>query len=324
MALLPKATIALTLLSIPVFAQPAPPDPNAPTTIPVEPDKPGKKPDIATPEAGASPEKVDKAKQVAKKAALTPIIPSPNNPTQPAFQLYVEIDPPILAIGAVFAAARLVRTQSAFCAPLCGTMPDSVISGPFASLDKLTAGYYSAGWSTASDIGLYGLGAAAAVVLFADEGFLDTINDAVVIGESVLSANAVASVMTLAAGRPRPFLYSTKAPESVRTSADAGLSFLSSHTSMSFALTASLAVTERRLHPGSPRAKIILAAGLAISSFIGLARVESGYHFITDVIGGAVVGSSLGVLIPSLHNSPVHVVPVANPNGGGLGLQGTF
>jgi membrane-associated phospholipid phosphatase len=93
---------------------------------------------------------------------------------------------------------------------------------------------------------------------------------------------------------------------------------------MAFALTTSLAVAERRLHPGSPRAKIILGVGLAISSFIALARVESGYHFITDVIGGAVVGSSLGLLIPSMHNSPVHVVPVPNDNGAGVGLQGTF
>ena len=56
----------------------------------------------------------------------------------------------------------------------------------------------------------------------------------------------------------------------------------------------------------------------------------AGYHFITDVVGGAVVGSSIGVLVSSVHKSPVHVVPVVNHDaagnlsGAGLGLSGTF
>src|SRR4051812_16478516 len=113
MASLHKVALALTLLGISTraIAQPAPePAPNPNSTTPVSPDKPGGKPDIATPDANASPEKVDEAKEVAKKAALTPIVTSPNNPTRPAFQLYVEIDPPILAVGTVFALARLTKT----------------------------------------------------------------------------------------------------------------------------------------------------------------------------------------------------------------------
>lgn len=324
MALLHQATLAVTLfaLSTHALAQPAPTAPNPPpTTTPVTPDKPGSQPDIATPAPDASPQKIEDAKAVAKKAALTPILPSPNNPTRPAFQLYAEIDPPILAVGTVFALARLVKTQPAFCAPVTGTMCDR---GTLNSLDKLTAGYFSSGWSTASDLGLYGLGLATAALLFSDEGFLDTLNDGVVIAEATLGATAVASVMTLAAGRPRPFLFGTKAPESVRNSPDAGLSFLSSHTAMAFAITTSLYVTEKRLHPDSARAKIILGVGLAVSSFVGIGRIESGYHFITDVVGGAVVGSSLGILIASIHSSPVHIVPVVSDTQKGVGLSGSF
>lgn len=317
MALPRKAALALTLIGLTTsaFAQPSPSDP--PTTTPVSPDRPGSKPDIATPDANANPDKVNEAKEVAKKAALTPLIPSPNNPTQPAFQLYLQIDPPILAVGTVFALARLVKTQPAYCAPQCD-------SSSLNAIDKLTAGYYSAGWSSASDFALYGLGAIAAGLLISDEGVLDALNDGVVIAESTLGATAVASIMTLAAGRPRPFLYSTKAPLSVRNSADAGESFLSSHTAMAFAITTSLYVTEKRLHPTSARSKIILGAGLALSSFIGVARIEAGYHFITDVVGGAVVGASLGVLIASIHNSPVHVVPVVSDTQKGVGISGSF
>jgi membrane-associated phospholipid phosphatase len=141
--------------------------------------------------------------------------------------------------------------------------------------------------------------------------------------------------MTLAAGRPRPFLYGDpavpsgyKAPLSIRNGADAGLSFLSSHTAEAFAITTSLFIAERRLHPGATRPKIILGAGLVVASAIGVARVMAGYHFITDVVGGAVVGSSLGVLIASVHGSPVKVVPVVGdtPSGrqAGLAIHGSF
>src|SRR5215467_14213197 len=199
-------------------------------------DPPRPAPDIAPPAPDAPPAKVEHAKEVAQTAALTPIVPNPDEATKPAFLLYAEIDPPVLAVGAVFAYGRRYKTEPASCAPAC----------------------YSASWSTASDYMLYGLGAATATLLVVDEGVLDALNDGVVVGEATLSATAVASIMTLAAGRPRPFLYgdpndptSFKAPLSIRNSADAGLSFLSSHTAMAFAITTSLYVAEHRLHPTS-------------------------------------------------------------------------
>lgn len=278
---------------------------------------------IAPPAPDAPPAKVEDAKQVAKKAELTPIITHPDEPTRPAFLLYAEIDPPILATGTVFALARLTRTQQAFCAPQC-TPSNAALNG----LNQLTAGYYSASWSKASDYLLYGLGAGTAATLVIDEGVLGALNDGVVVGEATLSATAVASVMTLAAGRPRPFLYGDKAPESVRKSGDASLSFLSSHTAEAFAMVTSLYIAERRLHPLSHRPTWILGIGLGVASTIGVARVMSGYHFITDVVGGAVVGSSLGVLVASVHGSPVKVVPVVNdtPKGAepGVGISGNF
>ncbi len=220
----------------------------------------------------------------------------------------------------MFATSRLIRQQAAYCAPECTDRTQ------INALDRLTAGWYSATWSTASDFELYGMGAASLVLLLSDEGLLNTLNDAVVIGEATLSATAVATIMTLAAGRPRPFLYSEKAPLSVRNSADAGLSFLSSHTSEAFALASSIYVAEKRLHPHGNKRKWVLGIGLTAASAVAVSRVFAGYHFITDVVGGAVVGSSLGVLIGSLHGSPVHVVPVVNPETktSGLGLSGSF
>jgi membrane-associated phospholipid phosphatase len=274
--------------------------PTAPTTAPDDP-------------------KVEKARQEAKRAELTPIVPSPKDVTKPAFQLYAETDLPLLGIGIVMAATRLVRTQPAYCAPLCDKTTLNAV-------DATTAGFYDATWAIASDVGLYGLMGLAAVGLAIDEGFLPALNDAVVVAESALSAVAVSSLATLAAGRPRPFLYGENAPLDVRNSADAGLSFVSSHASVTFAIAVSTYITERRLHPGPGVVfpAVVLASGLVVASFVATARVEAGKHFITDSIAGAVVGTSVGVLIPALHKSPVQVVPNVTSREGTINLVGVF
>jgi membrane-associated phospholipid phosphatase len=274
-------------------------------------------PPIAPPLPGASPEKVEEAKTAAKTAELTPIVPSPKNPLHPAFQLYAEIDLPVLGIGLVFAEARLFRSQTAFCAPLCDPSTLNTI-------DRTTAGYWSPNWQKASDYGLYAIGAGAAALLLLDEGPSPALNDMVVIAEAGLAATALASVMTLASSRPRPFLYGEKAPLDKRNSADGGLSFLSSHAAVSFAIATSTFMTMRRLHPASRTPWIVMAVGGVAAAFVASARVMGGMHFISDSIGGAIVGTSLGVLIPSLHASPVTVVPVAGDGQRGLALVARF
>jgi membrane-associated phospholipid phosphatase len=272
---------------------------------------------IATPSPDALPQEVDAAKKTAKAAALTPIVPSPRNPLRPAFQLYAEVDLPVLAVGLVFAEARLVRSQPAFCAPLCNR-------NDLNAIDRVTAGYWSPGWQTASDYSLYAVGVGAVTLLFVDEGFLPALNDSVIVAESALGATAIASVMTLASGRPRPFLYGEKAPLSERNSADAGLSFLSSHAAVSFAIATSTLMTMRRLHPGSKLTWIVAGVGGVMATFVATARVLGGMHFISDVVGGAIVGTSVGVLVPALHASPVSVVPLAGDGQRGVALVARF
>jgi membrane-associated phospholipid phosphatase len=281
------------------------------TTTPAE-------PPIATPSPEASPQKVEDAKSTAKAAELHPIVPSPRNPLHPAFQLYSEIDLPILGIGTVFAAARLVRMQKAYCAPLCDRVELN-------RLDRNTAGYWSPAWQGASSVVLVAIGAGALTMLYLEEGFWPGLNDAAVIAESALAGIAVVSMMTLAAGRPRPFLYGETAPLSTRNGADAGLSFLSSHSVAAFAIATSSFVAMSRLRPGSKAAWVVLVIGSSLATFVATARVFGGMHFITDSVGGAIVGSSAGLLIPSLHGSPVAIVPVAAAGGQrGLALSLRF
>jgi len=285
-------------------ATPAPPDPNAPR--------------IAAPSRDAPPQDVEQAKAAAQKAAPTPIVPNPQNPLRPAFQLYAEFDLPVLAIGLVFAEARAFRAQTAYCAPLCD-------ASTLNAVDRVTAGTWSPRWQSASDYGLYAIALGAGAVLFADEGLYSGLNDLVVVAESGLAATALASIMTLASSRPRPYMFGEKAPLDARNSADGGLSFLSSHAAVSFAVATSTFMTLRRLHPHSRATWIAMLVGGGVAAFVATARVMGGMHFISDSVGGTVVGVSLGVLIPSLHRSPVAVVPVAGENGQrGIALAAHF
>ncbi|MFI5306227.1 MAG: phosphatase PAP2 family protein [Polyangiales bacterium] len=269
--------------------------------------------DSSTPE-GAQAEQ--RAKQV-KQAELTSIVAGPRSTTKPAYELTIETDVPILGIGLVLAGSRLVRTQPAYCAPLCDR-------NDLNALDRATAGSWRTGWSTASDVGVFSLIGGAAIVLAVDESPWSALNDAVVIAESAIMATGFSAILSLASARPRPFLYGTKAPLDERNSANAGLSFTSSHASVSFALVTSLYMTEHRLHPAEAFPYVLLGAGLAVASFVATARVLAGRHFITDVAGGAVVGTSVGILVPALHGSPVEVVPTATKEAGAVSVVGMF
>lgn len=242
------------------------------------------------------------ARAVAKEADLTPIIPSPKDPLKPAFQLYSELDLPVLGVGIVLLGSRFVRRAPAYCAPLCD--PDELNA-----LDHLVAGRWDPGWAAASDIGLFALGAGTVLFLAFDEGPLPALNDLVVIAQSALIATTLPSLATFPIGRPRPYLYGTKAPLEQRQSGDASLSFISSHTSTSFAFATSAYMALRRLHPKTSWPWTALGVGLTGASFVAVSRVFAGSHFPTDVITGAITGASVGVLIPSLHGSPVRVVP---------------
>lgn len=226
----------------------------------------------------------------------------------PAFELRPELDLPLYGLGLVMVTGRLVYKRTAFCAPQCD-------SGDVNAFDRVTAGYWSLGWQYASSAVLAAQSVGTAALLFADEGFRRGLNDAVVIGESALMSLGVGSMIAVVVQRPRPFLYGSKAPADARTTSDAGLAFVSSHAAVSFALVTSTAVAMHRLHPGSRAPWIVLAVGGAAGVFVATARVLGGMHFITDVIGGAVVGSSVGVLLPSLHASPVAVAPVVMTGG---------
>jgi membrane-associated phospholipid phosphatase len=93
--------------------------------------------------------------------------------------------------------------------------------------------------------------------------------------------------------RGRPVLYTAQAP-SVAGDRDNRRSFPSAHTATAFAVATSYAVMAQRQHlPHATRNDVLLFSGAA---GVGALRVAAGRHFVTDVLGSAVVGAAVGWL----------------------------
>jgi len=252
-------------------------------------------------------------------------------PARPAYQLYLEIDGPLLTIAAVAGIGRSIRggLAPAFCAPVAGSVTaqsDHCDPATVNWFDRPVAGRYHPGWSTWSNVGLYSLQAMAAAGILVDDGLRTGVNDLVVVAEATLLASAASGISTAVTGRPRPYMYGTEAPLAIRQSGDGGLSYFSGHTSTAFAVSTATFVTLHRLHPDDRWPWFALAGGSVAAGLIGVTRVLAGSHFPTDVIAGAAVGASLGLLVPALHKAPTRlgVAPMAMASGGGVSLSGVL
>jgi hypothetical protein len=270
----------------------------------------------------------EKGQPVDKLTPVKPPVPL-TDAALPAYQLYWEIDAPLLVIAAVFGIGRNIRggLAPAYCAPAPGSPVEaSTHCDPqnLNWLDRQVAGRYHPGWERWSDVGLYGIEALSAAGVLVDEGVRGGLNDLVVVAEATLLASAASDVSAAITGRPRPYLYGNEAPLSVRESGDGSLSYFSNHTSTTFGAATAVFVTLHRRHPDARWPWVVLAGGLAAAGMVGATRILAGDHFPTDVIAGAAVGAGIGLLVPALHAAPRRptVVPMAVASGGGIAIVG--
>ena len=103
--------------------------------------------------------------------------------------------------------------------------------------------------------------------------------------------------------RIRPFVYNPDAPMDKKTTSDARKAFFSRHTSVAFASAVFLSTVYGDYHPGSRAGRYLWAGSLLAASAIGAMRYESGEHFPTDILAGAVAGSAVGYIIPRIHRA---------------------
>src|SRR3989441_5426986 len=98
--------------------------------------------------------------------------------------------------------------------------------------------------------------------------------------------------------RKRPVLYTSDAVTAA-SDPESQQSLPSLHASLAFAAATSYLVIARRQHlPHRTRNTLLLYAG---AGGVAALRGAAGQHFPTDVAAGAVLGSGIGWLVPTLH-----------------------
>ena len=208
----------------------------------------------------------------------------------------------IVGSNAVTAGLYLFVTPT----PTCPCDPMSVNS-----FDRHAIGYHSDGADLA------GTGLVAASVLLPVGLDLAVIGpnrvaleDSVVLAESLSVSGALVTIAKSGFQRPFPRTYAgfkVDDPNSYR-------SFYSGHTALAFTALSTTAMTVgRRYHSYA----VPWAITVIVGSAVGVSMIWSGWHFPSDVMVGAVMGTATGVAVPALHfrEPPLSPVVLRGPNG---------
>jgi hypothetical protein len=271
----------------------------------------GQEREAAAAPAGAAdiaPEPPDGASAEADAATPTPA----PGPRHEALSVDLRVDLPVMiAAGALAAGLQLVSDDivRSRCTPSCTV-------GEMNGLDRPVAGRYVPAAATASDVLLaVNLGLPVALDLLElglgehPDGWTGWGEDTLILGETLALNAAAQSLTAFAVQRPRPFAYGEDAPLDKRTAPNAYLSFYSGHTSNSFAAATAYAYLFGVRHPSSPWRAAVWVLGEGLAAMDGCLRVTAGYHFPSDVLVGAAVGTAIGVVVPWLHTSVVSAEP---------------
>jgi membrane-associated phospholipid phosphatase len=182
--------------------------------------------------------------------------------------------------------------------------------------------------STIGSIALVGLPFLAGIADARLQGgtWRDVLDDSIVFFEAVAICGSLNQLARVTVERPRPLLYHEPAGSARFDTAEEYASFFSGHTGLGFAATLALGQTYAARHPGSPWVYAIVGGGAAASAGVGVLRIASGKHFVSDVLVGTAVGISSGALVPWLHRRGTPVRAAATPLPGGFAavVEGRF
>ena len=131
------------------------------------------------------------------------------------------------------------------------------------------------------------------------------LTEGIMYAETLLIANGLKELTKLCVTRIRPYMYYgiDSAPEDKIADGDFASSFFSGHSTMAFASASFLSYTFCSLFPDSSMKIPVVAGSFSLAALTAVLRVLGGNHFATDVITGAVVGTSVGFLVPFLHRT---------------------
>ncbi len=127
----------------------------------------------------------------------------------------------------------------------------------------------------------------------------------VMYSEAIMLTVATASLTKSLSNRYRPYLYNTNLSVDDRHElaydGDYNNSFFSRHTALAFCSATFLSKTFTDIYGKSALGTTIIVSSHLLAGTVGFMRYQSGQHFPTDIIAGALVGSGIGLLVPYLH-----------------------
>jgi membrane-associated phospholipid phosphatase len=228
----------------------------------------------------------------------------------------------VLALGSQILSPVLARAECQWCDR------DAEGNDTLNCLDK--AARNALVWSspntadTLSHVFGFGISPAAAVGFTTLAGGLDDrLNEApanaLLMFEASLTAATFTQLVRLAVGRERPYVHQLTPDEKKKTyyPSDNNGSFFSGHANFAFALALSSG-TIASLR-GYRYAPLVWATGLPIAVTSAYLRIAADHHYLTDVLVGSIVGTSVGFLVPFLFHRgdpPATGAPSSSPSSG--------
>lgn len=209
----------------------------------------------------------------------------------------------ILGTGSTVAIGALLSNQSI--TPLTEQEINQLSRDEVNAFDRPATYNYSKSISQISDV-LVGVNVASAagILLLSDQSVRENWRTLGIMSlETALWVTALPWLVKGRVQRIRPYVYNPQAPWQDKISTEARRSFFSGHTTTAFATAVFLSTVYGDYFPQSKWKPLLWSGSLLVASTIGFLRFESGKHFPTDILTGALVGSTIGYVIPLMHRS---------------------
>lgn len=167
-------------------------------------------------------------------------------------------------------------------------------------------------------------------VVFFDATRKDIWEVALMYSEVLLIQSSINGIVKGTVQRVRPFVYDEQSPINVKQTKDARVSFFSGHTSMTAALSFFTARVASEYVSNNTIRILIWSSAALLPAITSVSRVNTHWHFPTDVMTGYVIGALIGYFIPELHTTTtsmsgnLSIYPSVNLNKPSLNFQLQF
>lgn len=200
----------------------------------------------------------------------------------------------------VFLGAGLLYalTSELFINTLDFNLPQNLQKDDINFFDELAIFPYSKQLDRVGDILQYVAFLSPGALIFYKD-FYELINLGIVYSESVLFAFGTKNFLKFLIERPRPYLYFDSPPTLEEN--DYLNSLPSGHTTIAFTAAAFTTFSLYYYNPDSFWNIPISLMSFGIATGTAIFRVLSGNHFLTDVVLGALIGTTCGIIFPYLH-----------------------